>query len=181
MAALNYSCRAQKSAALQQCTIYRRSGSCTTRASAKAPVRRGSAMKTRFGSQIAGRVPRVSTPRARSRTSLNYLVEDRSLRVPGADPGRVSRATLACRPSLLRGVAPAPRRPQRTGSGRGGTLKRADGAVVERTKRARCRARKEGATLLVDARATASHRRACSMRAHFHGATTKRPRRRRRA
>ena len=67
--------------------------------------------KTRFEAD-AGRVPRVSTPRARSRTSLYYLLEDRSLRVPGADPGRVSRATLATRPSLLRGVAPAPRRPQ---------------------------------------------------------------------
>ena len=33
--------------------------------------------------------------------------------------------------------------------------------------------------MLVDARAAASHRRACSMRAHFHGVTTKRRRRRR--
>ena len=179
MAALNYSCRAQKSAALQQWTILS-----TKRPLHDACVCRGARASTLCFvkpvlTQTAGRVPRLSTLRARLRTSLYYLLEDRSLRVPGADPGRVSRATLACRPSLLRGVAPAPRRPQRTGSGRGGTLKRADGAVVERTKRPCRRARREGATLLVDVRAAASRRRADLIEGALHGADVKRRRRRR--
>ena len=58
-------------------------------------------------------------------------------------------------------------------------MTRADGAVVGRTKRPCRRASKEGATLLVDARAGATRGRACPMRAHFDGATTKRRRRRR--
>ena len=79
-------------------------------------------------------------------------------------------------------VTPPSRRPSATkpsahSSGREKKLRGAGGAAVGRVPRPRLRAGDAGATLLVDARAGATRGRACPMRAHFHGATTKRGRR----
>ena len=81
-------------------------------------------------------------------------------------------------------VTPPSRRPSSSepsarGSGREKKLRGADGAAVGRTKMARRRAGEAGATLLVDARAGASRRRADLIEGALHGADVKRRRRRR--
>ena len=90
VAALNHSCRAQKRAALQQWTIYRRFGSlhdaCVHKGELASDWCEKPVLTTR--SRAASRA--FSTARARCWTSLYYLLEDRSSRGPRAGAGRVS-------------------------------------------------------------------------------------------
>ena len=69
---------------------------------------------------------------------------------------------------------PSAAEPSARGSGREKKLRGAGGAAVGRVPRPRLRSSDAGAMRLVDAGAGASRRRTCPMRAHFHGATTKR-------
>ena len=85
---------------------------CTTRAVAKGTQKLVRVKKTRLDAHP--RAARYRRLAARPSASRNYLLEDRSLRVTGAGAGRVSRTVLASRPSLLRGLAPGPRRRPKT-------------------------------------------------------------------
>ena len=176
MAALNRSRRAQKCTALQQWTVYRRFGSLTTRAPSKA-ARAWLCGEKPVLTQTAGGIPRVfrCLELDRGLVLTTYSKIDRR---DGPEPARGAFRV----PIGVPCVTPPGRRlvsaePSAHGFGRENKLRGADGAAVGRVPRPRLRAGDAGAMRLVDAGAGASRRRACSMRAHFHGATTKRRRR----
>ena len=113
-------------------------------------------------------------------TELVFTTYSKIARQAGPEPARGAFRVAIGVPC----VTPPSRRPSATepsahGSGREKKLRGAGAAAVGRVPRPRLRAGDAGAMRLVDARADASRRRACPMRAHFHGATTKRRRRRR--